>query len=168
MVSVAEEVWRRTPGQGKYARPERERRFVVTGDPGRLEDSRLIEDRYLDGGTLRLRAIRGGGEQVFKLTQKVRPRAEDPAVVAITNLYLSEDEYRMLLILPGADLTKTRSLCEGFAVDVFHGSLEGLRLAELEVEDLGAPGDLPAWIGAEVTSDDGFSGGVLARRTSAP
>ena len=168
MVPVVEETWRRTPGRGRYARPERERRFLVTGDPGPRADSRLIEDRYLEGGTLRLRAVRGAGGPVFKLTQKIRANPEDPTEVAITNLYLAEDEYRMLVALPGADLVKTRSLCEGFAIDVFHGPLEGLRLAELEVKDLGAAIALPAWIGREVTQDDSYSGGALARRTTAP
>jgi CYTH domain-containing protein len=163
----ADEHWRRTPGTGKYARPERERRFVVTEVPEPLEHGRLIEDRYLDGGTLRLRAVRGDGAPVYKLTQKVRAGV-GPAEVSITNLYLSEDEYRMLVALPGSDLVKTRSLCQGFAVDVFHGPLEGLVLAELEVEDLQAELDLPDWICCEVTHDDTFSGGALASRTSAP
>lgn len=165
---VVDEAWRRTPGKGKYAQPERERRFVVTDVPEPLEQGRLIEDRYLDGGTLRVRAVRGDGEPVFKLTQKVRPDAGGPAEVSITNLYLSEDEYRMLVALPGNDLIKTRSLCQGFAVDVFHGPLEGLVLAEREVEDLHAELDLPDWICCEVTHDDTFSGGALASRTSAP
>ncbi|MFL6022758.1 MAG: hypothetical protein ACJ72O_05400 [Marmoricola sp.] len=165
---MEDEDWRRTPGEGRYARPERERRFLVIGDPGPSERSRLIEDRYLEGGTLRLRAVRGEGEPVFKLTQKVRPDAGDPSAVAITNLYLSEAEYRMFLALPGVGLTKTRSLVEGFAVDVFGGPLEGLVLAEVEVDDLGAALDLPSWIGPEVTHDDAYSGGALATRTSAP
>ena len=162
MDAVADEAWRRTPGEGRYAQPERERRFLVSGDPGPLEQPRLIEDRYLAGGTLRVRAVRGGGDPVFKLTQKVRPVTDEPAEVAITNLYLSEPEYRMRVALPGADLVKTRSLCDGFAVDVFHGPLEGLRLAEVEVDDLTAPLDLPDWIGDEVTDDDTYSGGRLA------
>ncbi|MFL6109230.1 MAG: hypothetical protein ACJ72L_19900 [Marmoricola sp.] len=154
--------WRRTPGQGKYAKAERERRFLVDGEPSPLEQTRIIEDRYLSGGTLRVRAVRGDGEPVFKLTQKVRPNLDDPSEVAITNLYLSEDEYQMLVTLPGADLSKTRSLCEGFAVDVFHGPLEGLVLAEVEVDDLRADLALPRWLGSEVTYDDRYSGGGLA------
>ncbi|MFL6159358.1 MAG: hypothetical protein ACJ72D_25000 [Marmoricola sp.] len=154
--------WRRTPGQGKYAKAERERRFLVDGEPSPLEHTRIIEDRYLSGGTLRVRAVRGDGEPVFKLTQKVRPNRDDPSEVAITNLYLSEDEYQMLVTLPGADLSKTRSLCEGFAVDVFHGPLEGLVLAEVEVDDLRADLALPTWLGSEVTHDDRYSGGELA------
>jgi len=168
MVRVTEHVWRRTPGQGRYARPERERRFVVTGEPGPLAESRLIEDRYLHGGTLRVRAVRGDGEPVFKLTQKVRPLASDPTEVAITNMYLSPSEYRMLVALPGNDLVKIRSMCGDFAVDVFQGPLDGLVLAEIEVQDLSDPLDLPDWIGAEVTHDDTYSGGALATRTSAP
>lgn len=162
MVAVGSGTWRRTPGQGKYAKAERERRFLVDAEPSPLEQTRIIEDRYLSGGTLRVRAVRGDGEPVFKLTQKVRPNLDDPSEVAITNLYLSEDEYQMLVTLPGADLSKTRSLCEGFAVDVFHGPLEGLVLAEVEVDDLRADLVLPKWLGSEVTHDDRYSGGELA------
>ena len=39
---------------------------------------------------------------------------------------------------------------------------DGLRLAEVEVEDLAAPRQLPDWLGPEVTHDDRFSGGRLA------
>ena len=40
--------------------------------------------------------------------------------------------------------------------------LDGLRLAEVEVDDLGAERPLPSWLGPEVTHDDRFSGGRLA------
>jgi CYTH domain-containing protein len=40
--------------------------------------------------------------------------------------------------------------------------LDGLLLAEVEVDDLTAARHLPAWLGEEVTHDDRFSGGRLA------
>lgn len=157
--------WRRVPGQGRYARPERERRFLVRSRPV-THDARAIEDRYLDGTRLRLRAVRAGDEAVYKLTQKVRPDPDDPAEVALTNLYLTEQEHARLCALPAAVLTKTRSACGGgFVLDELHGHLDGLLLAEVEVDDLQAPLDLPAWVGDEVTSDDRWSGGRLARAT---
>lgn len=159
--------WRRSPGVGRYAWPERERRFTVSGDVPGLHDPRRIEDLYLDGTRLRLRQVQVRDASVFKLAQKVRTKDDDPGEVAITNTYLDRAEYDVLAALPGAVLQKTRSLVTHgpvtFAVDEFAGPLAGLVLAEVEVEDLDADLVLPAWIGREVTRDDRYSGASLAR-----
>lgn len=158
--------WRRAPGQGSYARPERERRFLTSGSVPAGDAARLIEDRYLDGMRLRLRRVTREGQSVHKLTQKVRTDESEPAEVLITNMYLSEAEHALLLALPGHPVVKTRSVVQAgphhFVVDEFHGRLEGLRLAEVEVQDLAEPLHLPGWLGQEVTHDDRFSGGRLA------
>ena len=160
-------MWQRQPGQGKYARAERERRFRLAAEPPPGGQQRLIEDRYVDGTTLRLRRVTVDGEQVHKLTQKVRLGDNDPAEVATTNTYLTPQEYDRLLALPAAVLVKTRRLLPvgpvTFVVDEFHGRLAGLWLAEIEVVDLQAPLALPAWLGREVTHEEAFSGGSLAR-----
>jgi CYTH domain-containing protein len=89
--------------------------------------------------------------------------------VLITNIYLSETEYSRLSVLPGQVLVKTRVvipvLSHDFVVDEFHGRLQGLRLAEVEMGDLAESLDLPEWVTTEVTSDDRFSGGQLATTT---
>ncbi len=158
--------WHRQAGQGKYARPERERRFLLVTDPPSGAAARRIEDRYIVGTRMRLRHVAVDSDVVYKLTQKVRVRDEDPADVSITNLYLSPEEHARLGALPGKTISKTRSVHRvdeyDFVVDVFHGRLRGLRLAEVEVEDLHAPLPIPAWIGDEVTHDDRYSGGFLA------
>jgi CYTH domain-containing protein len=161
--------WHREPGAGRYAKPEIERRFRVAGPVPVGGVSCEIEDRYLDGTRLRVRALRVGEESVFKLTQKVRIDPTDPAVLALTNTYLDAEEYAVLSALPAAVLRKTRALDagSGFAVDRYAGALAGLVLAEIEVDDLAAPLDLPEWLGAEVTHDDRYSGGTLARLGSA-
>jgi CYTH domain-containing protein len=160
------EEWRRTPGLGKYARPERERRFVVTGAASADGPVLRIEDRYLIGMQLRLRRIAGDGDAVFKLTQKVRANHDDPFEVATTNIYLSQSEYEQLLVLPALVLIKSRQVVdvEGtrFAIDDFEGPLLGLRLAEVEVPDRDALLPQPPWLGREVTDDDRYSGGRLA------
>lgn len=157
--------WARSPGHGRYARPERERRFLLAAAAPDAEQ-RLITDRYLDGLRLRLREVRVGEQRTFKLTQKIRLDPSDPAQLSITNLYLSADEHQRLSALPGATLVKLRRLCshEGFlfAVDELQGRHAGLRLAEVELDDLGADLPLPPWVGREVTHDDRFSGGRLA------
>lgn len=162
--------WRRTPGAGRYARPERERRFLVRELPQTLDVPWEIEDRYIDGTTLRLRRLIADGETVWKLTQKVRSEAGDPTSVSITNMYLNSDEYDLFAALPAATVRKERQICPvggtRFVVDVFSGSLAGLRLAEVELDDLTAALELPAWLGEEVTHDDRYSGGRLARTSA--
>jgi CYTH domain-containing protein len=158
--------WRRAPGRGKYARVERERRFLVVGEPELVGEPRLIEDRYLDGTTLRLRRVTVGGESVHKLTQKVRWNG-GLLEVSTTNTYLTAEEFQRLAVLPAAVLTKTRRMWavggRRFAVDEFHGALAGLVLAECEVAS--ADDGLPAapWLGTEVTYDERYSGASLAR-----
>jgi len=162
--------WRRQPGAGRYAKAERERRFLVRGRPPKVSEPRRIEDRYLDGTRLRLRHVRVGDESVFKLTQKVRLSEDDPFEVALTNVYLEAGEYDRLSQLPAAVVCKTRSVCpvgpHRFVLDKFHGHLQGLCLAEIEVADLAEELTLPEWIGTEVTHDDRFSGGSLARASA--
>ncbi|MCO6388863.1 CYTH domain-containing protein [Aliihoeflea sp. 40Bstr573] len=50
-----------------------------------------------------------------------------------------------------------------FEVDVFHGRLEGLVLAELETERTVGEDLLPEWIGREVTDDSRYYNAVLVR-----
>ena len=63
------------PRAGKYARVERERRFLLADLPARAAAAtpRRITDRYLTGTRLRLRLVehQDGGGCVYKLTQKV-------------------------------------------------------------------------------------------------
>jgi len=72
--------WRRSPGQGKYARREIELRFVVDGPTPPLVATRLICDRYITGTQLRLRKV--------------------TVDVAITNIYLEQSEHELLARLP--------------------------------------------------------------------
>lgn len=163
--------WLRVPGEGAYARRERERRFLLEGAAPQGFSYRSIEDRYLDGTRLRLRVVSAGDDVVRKLGQKVRLRPDDPSEVAMTNAYLSEDEHRVLAALPAAVLTKTRCAVpvdgRTWVVDRFCGHLQGLRLAEVEVPDLDAPLVLPSWAGREVTREERWSGGALARAGTA-
>jgi CYTH domain-containing protein len=168
----------RRPGQGKYARAERERRWLVPSLPAGVGEPRRIEDRYLDGTSLRLRRVEDAGAVVFKLGQKIRADAGDPFLVWVTNLYLTAEEHQRLSALPAAVLVKTRRLARhggvSFAVDEFSGPLQGLLLAETELaetelaeielaerEEL--PDALPQWLGPEVTREDRYSGAALAR-----
>jgi CYTH domain-containing protein len=152
----------------KYARIERERRFLLDHIPGgeNVVRIRRITDRYIDGTTLRLRQQSDGdGPIVFKLTQKVPERGTEAQQGFITSMYLKEDEFRVLAQLPAKEISKTRYSVPPFGVDVFEGALKGLILAEAEFD---AAADtnaltLPSFILHEVSGDERFTGGRLVR-----
>jgi CYTH domain-containing protein len=157
---------------GKYARVERERRFLLAGPPApaSVTATRMITDRYLTGTRLRLRRVhRPDGGRELKLTQKV-PVARAGAVQGlITNTYLSSAEYDLLAALPAAVLSKTRLSVPPLGVDVFEGPLRGLVLAEAEFStDEEAESFVPpAECVAEVTDDARFTGGRLVETSRA-
>jgi CYTH domain-containing protein len=149
----------------KYARIERERRFLIDRFPsGHVVRTRHITDRYIDGTLLRLREqIDNGGESIFKLTQKVPAVANGAQQGLITTIYLSEREFRLLSQLPGKMLSKVRYSVPPLGIDVFEGALEGLRLAEAEFHSAEEADAfvLPDVILHEVTGDIRFTGGQL-------
>ena len=159
----------------KYARPERERRFLLDHLPGGSSEPRRIRDRYLTGTRLRLRRIEdlSGNVEQLKLGHKVRPDESDPRLVLHTSLYLSPDEFEVLSQLPGDELVKVRyhlGTDPLSAVDVFEGSLAGLILLEVDFQteaDLAAYAP-PDFAGPEVTNDEAFTGNGLAGAVEPP
>ncbi|MGZ4654468.1 hypothetical protein [Oryzihumus sp.] len=157
----------------KYAHLERELRFLLPSPPRSLPVERTwrITDRYLPETGLRLRRVEEQGRPVvLKLGQKVRVDG-GPRTVAHTTMYLRRSEYDTLLVLTADELAKTRHIVllggHRWAVDVFEGHLRGLVTAEL---DLGADGERPDELGldvlAEVTGEERFTGGALARTSA--
>ena len=154
----------------KYAREENERRFLLPEAPASAQVLlvRDIEDWYIRDSTLRLRKVTTGTDTVYKFGQKVRRAADDPARLWLTNLYITEDEYRLLRELPGALVRKQRSLAvvgrHRVGIDRFAGDLNGLVLAESAL-DAPDPGGLATALGAvaDVTHENRFSGGALAQ-----
>ncbi|MFF7656437.1 hypothetical protein ACFZCY_42580 [Streptomyces sp. NPDC007983] len=151
---------------GKYARVERERRFLLAEppEPSSVTVTRVITDRYLVGTRLRLRrADFPGGDRELKLTQKVPIPRPGGIQGLITNTYLSPAEYDLLASLPAVVLSKTRFSVPPLGVDVFDGPLQGLVLAEAEfTTDEEAQSFVPPpECVAEVTDDIRFTGGRL-------
>jgi CYTH domain-containing protein len=157
------------PHRDKYARLERERRFLLAEVPpheGAIAVRRIV-DRYLNGTRLRVRQVteHASPRPEYKLTQKVPSGRSGPAQGLITNTYLSRAEHDLLATLPAALLTKTRHSIPPLGVDVFDPPLHGLVLAEAEFDTASeahafAP---PDYVIAEVTDDPRFTGGRLAR-----
>jgi CYTH domain-containing protein len=155
-----------------YARVEIERRFLLAGVPDDADVVAVneIDDRYLDGTRLRLRRMaQVGGPTQLKLTQKVPDPDPDGRgrQGELTTLYLSEAEHAALARIPAAALSKSRLSIAPYGVDVFHGELAGLVLAEVEFASVEAAAALrpAAFCRAEVTADPRFAGGALARAT---
>jgi CYTH domain-containing protein len=156
----------------KYAHWVAERRFLV--DPNNMPKlnaagARRIEDLYIEGGRLRLRAItHPNGEQEFKLAKKYAP--DNPLIGPMTNLYLSAEEYAVMSKLPGERIAKRRHKVGAFVVDVFEGPLEGLVTAECEATNRMAAMavDIPKWCVREVTTELQYTGGLLAHAQKAP
>ena len=160
----------------KYARVERERRYLLRGLPPGLEPHAphaQITDNYLMGTRLRLRKSRWvpANEWTLKLTQKHTPRPPDFSRTLITSIYLNEYEYEVLSVFEGNELRKNRYPYEHagrkFSVDVFLGALHGLVLAETEFDTDEELRDFPApsFAAREVTNDELFTGGRLVGLT---
>lgn len=154
--------------QEKYARIERERRFLLAQFPGdrMVVQHRRITDNYIEGTTLRLRKqCSSDGGTTFKLTQKLTVRGSGSQQGFITSIYLTQDEFQVLAQLPARMLTKTRFSVPPFGIDVFDGLLEGLILAEAEFDSAAAADALtiPSFVIREVSADDRFTGGQLVR-----
>ncbi len=150
----------------KYALLEIERRWLVTSiDAHVLAACPVveIEDRYLHGTRLRLRAMRQPhAPTVFKLCKKygkTNAHAEP-----ITNLYLGADEYAVLAKVPAARLCKRRHALDGGSLDVFESPHTGLMIFEREFDDEAAALGYtpPVFAGAEISGDVRYAGGVLA------
>lgn len=156
----------------KYARIERERRFLLASFPRDVTvvRTRHITDRYLDGTRLRLREMRDeDGSTVYKLTQKIREIGPDAQQGHITNIYLDEPEFRVFAQLPASTLRKTRYSVPPFGIDVFMDALDGLVIAEVEFETPFASDSLsvPSYAIREVSADERFTGGYLVRLSHA-
>ena len=165
------------PGGSRYARVERERRYLLRELPPGLKLSdphTQLTDNYVTGTRLRLRKVRDPrtNEWTLKLTQKHAPAPPDFARALITNMYLSPYEYEVLSVFEGNELRKNRYPFEHagrlYSVDVFLGHLRGLVLAETDFET-DAEMDAfpkPPFALLDVTRDELFTGARLVELTA--
>jgi len=157
----------RVPGAGRYARPESEQRWVLWRLPDELREPVAVVDRYLHGTRLRLRRIRSATEVIYKLGQKVRTDPLSPALVHLTNMYLSDGEYRSLSQLSGEEICKEVALGLGRA-DPGRRRIRSDSRRYDPGRDRVEPGRTatPTSAVGDVTDDDRFSGDRLATTTS--
>jgi CYTH domain-containing protein len=166
------------PVESKYARIERERRYLLQDLPEgltRASPHLQITDNYISGTRLRIRKVRDPqtNKWTVKFTQKFARDTQDYARTEITNIYLNALEAETLGMFDANEIRKNRYPFdfEGrrFSVDMFLGDLFGLVLAEVSFDnddDLGSYPKPPFAI-AEVTNNELFTGGKLCGLTFA-
>ena len=161
---------------GKYACLEIERRYLLNKLPDDLVENTngwLITDRYISNTRLRLRSMKSisSNENIYKLAQKYRSEDQNAYETTITNLYLTEAEYKCLESLESRIVRKRRYPYkvqnQNFSIDVFEDHHQGLILAEIEFESKSKLDEftLPLFALEDVTNDPFFSGGNLVIMT---
>jgi CYTH domain-containing protein len=164
--------------ESKYARIERERRYLLQDLPKgltRADHHLQITDNYITGTRLRIRKVRDPrtNKWTVKFTQKFAPNPEDLSRTIITNIYLNLPEAETLAIFEANEVRKNRYPFEfegrKFSVDMFLGDLFGLVLAEVGFEtDEELDGfPTPPFAIADVTNHEMFTGGKLCELTFA-
>lgn len=164
--------------ESKYARVERERRFLLKDLPEgltRADPHLQITDNYITGTRLRLRKVRDPrtNKWIVKFTQKFAPNPDDLSRTIITNTYLNPLEADTLSVFNTNEIRKNRYYFdfEGrrFSVDMFLGDLFGLVLAEVgfETDEELDNFRTPPFAIADVTNVPLFTGGSLCELTFA-
>ena len=164
--------------ESKYARIERERRYLLQDLPeglSRADHHLQITDNYITGTRLRLRKVRDPrtNKWVVKFTQKFAPDPKDLSRTLITNTYLNAQEAEVLAVFEANEIRKNRypfAFAERkFSVDMFLGDLFGLVLAEVsfETDEELDSFPRPRFALADVTQNEVFSGGRLCYLTFA-
>lgn len=162
--------------ESKYARVERERRYLLQDLPEgltRADPHLQITDNYITGTRLRLRKVREPrtNKWMVKFTQKFAPDENDLSRTVITNTYLNALEAETLSVFNSNEIRKNRYRFEfegrEFGIDMFLGDLFGLVLAEVsfETDEELDSYPRPPFALADVTNDPLFSGGRLCELT---
>ena len=164
--------------ESKYARVERERRFLLNDLPeglARTDPHVQITDNYITGTRLRIRKVRNPktNKWTVKFTQKFAPDRSDLSRTVITNTYLTALEAETLSVFQANEIRKNRYYFdfEGrrFSIDMFLGDLLGLVLAEtgFETDEEMERFQTPSFALADVTNNEIFTGGRLCHLTFA-
>src|SRR5450432_3909089 len=95
--------------ESKYARIERERRYLLADLPeglSRADHHLQITDNYITGTRLRIRRVRDprSNKWVVKFTQKFAPDPTDLSRTLITNIYLNAREADTLAIFEANEI----------------------------------------------------------------
>lgn len=150
---------------------EIERKFLVTSDVFKKKAYRKIPiaQAYLNTDPERTVRIRTTGETAY-IT--VKGKSSDSGTTRFEwemEIPLQEAKSLLKLCEPGM-IIKDRYLVKAghhdFEVDVFHETLEGLVIAEVELKDENEQFHRPQWLGQEVTGDREYYNSSLAAKAA--
>ncbi len=150
---------------------EIERKFLVDRArlPPLLGGRRLVQGYLAERPTVRVRIADDGTDSAHAWLTIKGPGLIDRAELEYE---IPVVDARVLLEMAHAQLEKTRYELDHagkrWEVDVFAGALDGLLLAEIELEAIDEPFEIPTWIGGEVSHDARYSNGALARSQRVP
>lgn len=147
---------------------EIERKFLVRNDDYRLSASHKIDimQAYISDRIEATVRVRIAGESAFltvkgRTTGAVRDEWEYPIPF--------DDAMEMIRSCSaGPAIDKTRYHVGPWEIDEFHGALEGLVVAEIELDNENQEIELPDFIGREVTGDARYYNSSLAKTENCP
>lgn len=146
---------------------EIERKFLVTGDfLGDVSSSSRIVQGYLAASPVASVRIRIYGEKGY-MTVKGRPGESGMSRFEWEKEIPVDEAVALLKLCGGGVIDKVRHLVpcgrHVFEVDVFHGTNEGLIMAEVELESEDEAFEKPEWLGKEVTGDMRYHNSMLLK-----
>ncbi|MDE7410657.1 MAG: CYTH domain-containing protein [Paramuribaculum sp.] len=141
---------------------EIERKYIVNElfDTALATESHHIIQGYLSvtpESTVRVRIIDDKAYLTVKSKNKGATRNEWEYPLPVKDATEMLDECSVTNIID-----KTRYIVNRWEVDIFHRSLEGLRLAEIELTSENEAFETPVFIGKEVTADPRYYNSVLS------
>jgi CYTH domain-containing protein len=126
-----------------------------------------LVDPIVESNTVRVRLVRSG---YFCAIETAFLTVKGPKVGASCPEFEYEipfkDAEELIQLCGERIITKERFLIEAghglIELDVFHGRLEGLVIAEIEVQDENQTIETMPWFGEEITNDARYSNAVMA------
>ena len=146
---------------------EIERKFLVTSDVYKTQAviSKRIIQGYLNSDPERTVRVRIKGEQGF-LTIKGKGNASGTTRFEWEKEIPHHEAEQLMALCEKGTIDKTRhEIFIGghvFEVDEFHGSNEGLVLAEVELQSENESFERPSWLGDEKTGDNRYYNSYLS------
>ncbi len=156
----------------KYAKGELERRFLITNRPKMLDSlpSKMIVDQYLDNTALRIRKVTDGEDVQYKFTKKLPHHSNGIRVQWVSTIYISQEEYEILMKVPGKLIRKKRYYYtppsgEIIGIDEIEVAKKKIWIAEVEFQALTeVPYVLPIPHDREITGEERYQGNELANQ----
>ncbi|WP_294139517.1 CYTH domain-containing protein [uncultured Sanguibacteroides sp.] len=146
---------------------EIERKFLVKGDfKSHAYDKVRVIQGYLSSVPERSVRVRVKGDKAY-LTVKGKGNSTGASRFEWEKEILVEEATELLSICEPGIIDKTRYYIKAdkftYEIDEFHGTNEGLILAEIELEDENETFPKPEWLGEEVTGKERYYNSMLIK-----